>query len=512
MFLLNQFIPKMMALPTPRSAWMNTELMNFESNGDTVVISINGLRFLPENVTATKVAAKIFNRASHSWEQNSLISSFSEPDDQVFFPSFKKSLKRKLQTFNDKSCIMVIKVYTIELLTGVVKLLGTATLPVFRDSSGSVINAKDDNNAMPNVGYFQIPIYNQVLKAADLKNLKLRVSDRIPCTTILVSILMNEDLDPFPEYNSGKYHTLQEHMPTDSELLQYPVLLKERKQFTVRDRLVLLRELSKIPARSNDSLSAFIKRKFSLEPDYSPGLFNLTFVVKYDPTFGFRFSVDQAMGIMTKDFPIALVSFSDNMFEYGSEPNMARVDDYVCFRQLDYDSNLRTPQWNDGFHWYRNRPFSQNLFLIIQIFGISFENNDMELEGWAILSVFHTQKFVQHGRFQLPLFGGKPSPEVIDYWTNKYEDLEDALANEVVTLAPKYPSIVIRLCDGRRYNELDGFSLLNKDNLGVNPDQFQSRSSWKKYRSIIPKSASEHDFELRIKENFVDTTGLGFIY
>lgn len=254
------------------------------------------------------------------------------------------------------------------------------------------------------------------------------------------------------------YHTTAENLPEEYETNLYHFVFGERKSYSVRDRLLSMGNFPKTATHSEQGLLARTKLQLDLNAKTIPSLLDLSFIASYDPFYGFKLSIDKATNLNSRGFPICVVSFTPNYYDPDLElPKIKFPDDIVYLKQI-LNSEMRHPAWEDGFRWYRHRVFDPTMLAVIQIFSISPDeegNLETQTAGWTICPIFHPNKYVRHGLFQLPIFEASPTPEAIEYWKNGYTSLDDAIEDKAITVSRKYPSLFVRLCDGRREGELN---------------------------------------------------------
>jgi hypothetical protein len=480
-------------------------------------ISINGLRYLPSNISITKVSCMIFKASSKSWFKSFQIDTLSSVDEPCFMPTFSTSSKIAIADLNDKSCVLLIKIYTLEIMSRELQLVGFSFINLFRDRETKKMPlTKKHDNSIPNCGYFQLPIISSQLTKPELKAISGGfdvMAPRLPCGSILISILEENVSDLSPPYESGKYHTDLQFLPLDFEMNLFPFVFLERKIYSVRDRLLSLGDIPRTATQTQEALVIWASKQFEFTKSELPPLLNISQIAIYDPHYGFKLSIDQAFNLGVRGFSFYVISFCNNIFDINIDTlNSTFKDDFKYSNNLDFTSELRNPVWNDGYHWYRHRSASINSCAVIHIYGIpDDEYFPISLEGWTVMPIFFSPSYVRHGRFQLPLFEGEPTAEAIEYWHNGNRLLEEAIEDKALSFTDRKASIVMKICDGRRSSEITNDSQVQLDFMVPFASKFKSASFSSSIISIKPKKLDEDEFKRSYFSRFIEATRLPFV-
>ena len=344
-----KFPVKLVTYPIPPEAFtLIPAVINGPSTASKVWICLDGVRYFPNNVTMTKAIIQIYSTSSKKY-LNYLESCWPTVEDNVYSPNFKSKLEVPFKKL-DKTCLLVVTFYTIEESTREVKVVGSGVLPMFGDANGS-------SKPVLATGGFQVPLFNS--NVANSKNFKKgdwMGLPRVPCCTLLVRILASsaEMLTIIPKplpYNSD-YMTMTYHSPTKADTKLYHFVHNERKQITIRDKLISLEDLIPKSARHTDkSLLSFLHSRLDEIPSIicttDPG-----FVTIYDSIdYGFSIAVKKAYGLVNKGVNFVVTSFSTNPFNIGSQFTPQTLpDESIYTKSLDFNSEWKCPVWNDGYH------------------------------------------------------------------------------------------------------------------------------------------------------------------
>jgi hypothetical protein len=230
-------------------------------------------------------------------------------------------------------------------------------------------------------------------------------------------------------------------------------------------------------------------------------------------------SIDSASNLTHKAATFAVVSFTPSYYILGERPTGTKFpDDAMYTKLIDFQSSARNPKWNDGYHWYRFRQSDRDLLAIIQLLGISVNQSSEQVnvvsQGWTLLPIFASDLFVRHGQFKLPLFEGYATNEALSRcWKEGEFELDEGIHSKAMRFTPKYASINVRLCDGRRAGELDPtLSSCSEEFLGTFKAKFQSSTSSSDVLSSLKyRKQTISDFEKQMTAAFVEATNLPYI-
>jgi hypothetical protein len=212
------------------------------------------------------------------WEINELIGL----DSSVYSPSLSINTTFPFSAI-DKSCFLVIRLYTIEFFSRNIELIGTAIQHLFYDTTTKEQPTSISllKNISLNPGAFQIPIYSDRLGSKFFR-METDVGKviRVPCTTILLRVSVGDALSSSPPlYQQGRcesnlktcvggYQSMPMDAATDAELLIYHFVFEERMGYSARDRLLSLGDAIPKTARHTEStLLEWLERKTNFQLD-----------------------------------------------------------------------------------------------------------------------------------------------------------------------------------------------------------------------------------------------------
>ncbi|KAJ8323195.1 hypothetical protein QVD99_000392 [Batrachochytrium dendrobatidis] len=486
-------------------------------NREMFTIVIDGARFLPPNTTATQVFAKIYNSKFQPIKRCTEMITPIHLDSPACFPIYDFSQCFEGSNY-DPTAMIVFQIMTVDSSTRRKRLVGTAALNLFVDiSTGEQPESRSTTDTvLMNHGAFQIPLYaTALLHNTRLIMSKIQKLNRVPCASLLIRILFWKDnqkpqIKPLM-YNQKQYFSDPFCKPTTYEEMQFEAVTNESRSFTIRDRLLSLPSISKVAKQGDDALNLWVTQFLAIDQSYEQIPMSYDYICQYDPSYGFQISIDGAFNLGVKGYTCCVVSLCPPANYYHTEScdentssdcidaaDSKFYDNIVFIKELDMSSFARQPIWKDGFHWYRGRTASQ-MYAIIHLFSVSLQNKSWtrQSQGWAVLPIFQ-KTVISMGCFQLPLFEHNPPRSFLNALT-KSKDLANLLKlsqdQKDIRLTSKASSVVVRLCDSRRSDELQlDLKHAKPDFLGENPEKFLPSGTSPMISKLIPKNVSELEF------------------
>ena len=214
------------------------------------------VRFLPTNVTVPKLYARIYSKRKEAFIKGVDFSNSISLENTVYNPIIQlaKEIPAKIL---DSSCILILEIHTMEYFTRSMELVGSALFQLFGNNDSKEIEIKI------NYGAFQIPIFYFKIDRDFLRNNgNIQKYFRVPCATILMRVVEKDLKGKIPDYQDRIYQTMPNDIPTEYEALIYSFVFNERKEFSIRDRLLSLGEaLPKTARHTDDSLVTWLSKK-----------------------------------------------------------------------------------------------------------------------------------------------------------------------------------------------------------------------------------------------------------
>jgi hypothetical protein len=226
--------------------------------GDGFDVYVDGLRFLPSNVSVCKVATKLMN-SNLSVVNEEVYDALPGLADFAAHPHFGQRVEyRSPHKFNPTGTL-VLQVVGVDSSDQALRVVGYALLAAFSEPDQPTVQPADPNaqEYRLNAGHFQLPLY-QVPPAAggpngDLTAAKCDGMPRVPCATLLVRVLpaakgagglatlqaadVPEEewaaaglLVPMPKYDEGAYVN-SGCLPSSAETALYRLLAAQVRDY-----------------------------------------------------------------------------------------------------------------------------------------------------------------------------------------------------------------------------------------------------------------------------------------
>lgn len=200
-----------------------------------------------------------------------------------------------------------------------------------------------------------------------------------------------------------------------------------------------------------------------LQPSSKVRVINLKYFAQYSEDAGFKVAIDGLHNMPDKGPFVTLYHINH------PETNEEKANDDPLELQLnssfDWSSPLKSPAYIEGFVHYKKRSAHKAAHLVIDIRKIKTVKNkgkevfDEEPYAWTILPLFTFDCYVNSGIYQLPLFKGKVSNEILksvkastDPWTKIMQTMRetDPETRKPLLQYLNPASVVVRLIDGQR--------------------------------------------------------------
>ncbi|XP_065409802.1 coiled-coil domain-containing protein 17 isoform X1 [Chrysemys picta bellii] len=509
---------------------------------------IDGARFLPDAVTITRVAGRIFD--SHYHQIGPDISTAIDLSSNIFEPLYNYRVEIRNPPV-PPSATLLLKLYSLDRFSSKLVLIGWAALNLFVESGTHRAPAADSQGIQVslNEGAHQLRLYHsgpatdQPFSVGALTS----AGRYVPCASLLVRLLKapvdssHQTLQrrmvpqgdwvrlglfqPRPDYSDRIYYS-DSVVPTAGERCLYSAM-GNRSAVLVREIVPQLAGNEGSELNTDAEISTWIKEKLTRTMDCSPQPFNLTYVSRYLPTYGIKFAVDGAKNLPWSGLTVAHFCFNPPGAFYFGRPWL-KYDRPVFVEKLDLDSYQRWPVWLDGFKSFPQRIYNEYLTVIIHLYevlvnpepdtpgkkaatrpvprGIMRKEGErlcyaLGSEAWAVLQVF-SSVYCNTDVYQLPLYQGAPSQNiVISFSQGTCASVTQELANRKVIELVRGASVVVRLADGRRDEELSlppkqgiNQSYLPKEGI----EFYKKEPGGAKVTDLMPQEKAETQQEARL--------------
>ncbi|XP_048352163.1 coiled-coil domain-containing protein 17 [Sphaerodactylus townsendi] len=462
-------------------------------DGDGFDLYIDGARFLPDDVTVTRVAGRIFTSSFNQIGPD--ISTEVDLNSSIFDPFYNYSIEIR-EPFIPPCATLLLKLYSISSLNSSLILIGWATLNLFVES-GTYTAPKPEARRIKvslNDGAHQLRIFHSSPCTDQPFSVNSLAASGwyVPCATLLVRILkapvnssrqtLKRNMVPQtnwaklglfqarPNYSDGVYYS-DSAKPTAGESCFYEAMTN-RSVVSVREIVHQLAANNNLS--TDEEICSWIHQKLTRLPGSIPQTFNLTYVSKYIPTYGVKFALNRAMNLPWVNLTMAHFCFNPPAaFYYGSQ--WMNYDYPIFFKALDINSFQQWPTWLDGFKTCPHRAYHEYATVIIHLYesklnldqdalgqkkDIQTANKRVALkreqshytprsEAWTALHVF-SGDYCNTGVYQLPLYQGAPTQLILHSLSQgKCSSIMKSLLHKDKIKLMEGASVLVHIADGR---------------------------------------------------------------
>ena len=441
------------------------------SPGDGLVISVDGGRFFPDNVTLSRVCLKVFDdKKTPCGKTFEVTSSLLSPAASPLF-----GLKAEVwqgQFSGSETCLL--RIDTIDRTSKIAVVLGYACFPLFVDGSGRQSEAPGSPFFISKGG-FQVPLHLPNIPAQDrFSDKMLALVPRVPCASLLVRIskappaqaLSATPASPQPSediaamYAAGTYDGLR----CEPSEVDHDCYRARRPGGNVESAL---RDMSGMPAGPEGSIvvppapaaaNELVTWRAALLALLPPAgemrrTTDSSYVAPYSASAGVSVSVDLLFNM--PDTSAGLVSSAKphayRVLYSISAPPAPMLWPPLFTRADDMNACSRAPVFLDGFQTLKPAALGAQSFLVVEVrsavltapkaglFGsgkkepaaasAAVEEASDDSSWWTLMPLSMDaagDAYVVNGTFQLPLIKG-PVP-LGDFWTGSKNPLEQLFA------------------------------------------------------------------------------------
>lgn len=503
----------------------------YYEKGDGIDFYVDSVRFLPDNTSCTKIIIKAYT--SNLEKVGNSVGGLPDLNSDSYSPVFGFRCEFRKPIF-DPTTIIVITILTIDTHHNEVRVLGYAVINMFLNKMRvEQPSNPNDQDFIINKGNFQLPLYCQEPYRKPPFNLQsFKKLEAIPCATILIRIreaakadnglrvLSIKDVPSSewvirgivvkpPKYEDRVYNTAN-CIPSNIERKLYDIRV-QRKVVNVRDSTYQVQNQLGIKLElSDEELIKWIDQRLQVTP--RTPMIDIKYFAKYNPDLGFKVAVDAVHNTIADDPHVVIFCLNPPGALYSST---VITEDVQFTTKVEWTSSVRTPQYLDGFHTYKNIPFDKNLHLILDVRAVSFAKQRPEVlsVGWTILPIFSADGYVRSGIYQVPVFKGSvPSSFLPDLAINDPWSLLMSSVNKPggpVFLSPV--SVIVRLVDTQR----DGHFIIpldaNRISYDYIPEDLKAKMTYnaaaqtkaeqqRKLKSLVPANFSPDTYLKRVNE------------
>ncbi|XP_078575992.1 uncharacterized protein LOC144861823 isoform X4 [Branchiostoma floridae x Branchiostoma japonicum] len=518
----------------PEGAWIAHERSSpptdvFGSD-DGFDLYIDGARFLPDAVTISRVAGRMFDRQFNQIGPD--INTSVDLDSNIFEPSYNFRMEFR-EAALPPSSILLLKVYATDRFRKQLTVVGWATLNVFVET-GTQRQPMVDTPGLQvslNEGAHQVRLYSGGPNALDpLTDNTLRGTKRhVPCASLLLRLVKAPkdqhgrpleaervpQIDwprlglsvPKPAYSEGVYFS-NKCTPTRGESQLFHAM-GDRNVVLIRHCLSVISDGQEQRLKTDKATEQWIRTQLTRLLDTQPPDLDLTHISRYQPIHGLKVAIDGALNLPWSKFTHAHYCFNPpGAFYYGNPT--AAYDKLTFSENLDLNSNQKAPVWKDGFTWFPRRSLHRYLVLIVHLQEVAVtvarDNYKYGLleQAWTAIQIFK-EGYAITSAFQLPLYQGAPSQAILTALSRQpcKEVLDDLVKSNSIKLA-EGASVFVRVADARRDEEIStpmvdvNTSLLPQDQL----DRYTQEVPSKPLRQQVPQGKTPDQFQNSLASKF----------
>ena len=180
----------------------------------------------------------------------------------------------------------------------------------------------------------------------------------------------------------------------------------------------------------------------------------MIYFAKYQSPAGFKFSLDGFHNSQVTDKPlIGLYCLNPPGALYA--PLIVDPNAILLNSNIDWDSPLNSPKYNEGFFTWRDQHFNKYLSIIIDVRSVFISGRKDKIKiqpvGWTIMPVFTPNGYVKSGCYQLPLFEGAVKTEMLRplQENDPWEFMQTQKSSKKLSYLGSM-SAVVRLLDAQR--------------------------------------------------------------
>ncbi|EGR33876.1 hypothetical protein IMG5_033550 [Ichthyophthirius multifiliis] len=403
--------------------------------GQGIDFYIDAARFLPDNVTVSKISLSILNQNFDKFFDND--SALPDLNSDIYSPKygFRKELRA---THFDPTLQAFMVIETIDNMNKEVRIVGYSIINFFLNSKTKKQPTDQlDNEIILQNGNYQIPIFCQhPVKIKPFNIERLYQLDKLPCASLLVRIvnapisadgfraLSLEDVPqqdweriglkvPQPPYSIEKqaFYNTSYYSLRDSEKELFIIRLRRISPKTLEALNDLMNHFAKKDfvqkqeelIKQTNSQKKKKKKKGQVEEEIQeqPSEFNpinikeikvkdakewidknivrspytdiieLQYFAQYKPDVGFKFSLDGFHNNPHKDYPIVGLYCLNPPATFYLGGGYKR-DEIMLNSAYNWQSPITSPQFTEGYFTFTGVEFQQNLSIIIDCRKVIF--------------------------------------------------------------------------------------------------------------------------------------------
>lgn len=437
--------------------------------GSGIDVYIDGCRFLPDNVTVTKIIVRVVDPYFNKFVEPQ--AGLPELDTDILNPTFNYRDELRYPYF-DPTLMLHITFVTFDSRTASEEpeIMGFSMFNLFwnRIESRQPLQRSEMPNSVLHTGYYQLPIYCQKIDedhrpfyVEDLKKL-----DKLPGSSVLIRIRLAPVKDntnlvlglrnykskdqrikkgvwiPPPLYTTGAYNNKLCHVrqteeeliatrvdrdPIEARINSFQMMsmlgvnndiftqqeIKTMTEITEKNQLEDDLDQTDVDKEKDDKIIDFLDDKLILKDD-SPFL-NLKYFSKYRSVGGgFKFSLDGLYNMPNDFYYFAVSSFNPPgaYYQPKSDSSDLRFNTFYDWEK----TSKSTVYFTESYVKFGNKPLDITLSMIVDVKKFRFRDvgpPDIKNVAWTCIPIFTPDGYVNSNIAQYPLFKGEPTAEIL---------------------------------------------------------------------------------------------------
>ena len=436
---------------------------------------IDGARFLPDNVTVTKIILRFINKDFVEQFDPPVITLLPRFGHPTYSPVF--DFRHELRTdYFDTSLMAFMTIVTKDKSCNENRIVGYSAINLFinRFSKQQPDSSNDADVVLYN-GNYELPIISdEPLRTKPFNMEKLMRYNKTPAASLLVRIRLAPLSDdwkrvltikdfpksewkarglwvPRPLYASGAYNNALKTLK-ENEVELY-AFRQSRPDVLLRETALLLVQSSNVNKDMTDK-QLFEWCDAAIQVDQTSKLVDPLFFAKYQPQSGFKFILDGVNNVV--DAPLVGIYSLNPPGAYYNDQDSSKL---VLNALINWDSAVGQTIFFDKWYYFKDVEFNEKLHVVVEVKAVKVRDSEPYLEnyGWTIVPVFHERGYTLNGNYQMPLFDGEPNVAILNEIETAeggvWETIEKLLSNGKIAYKGK-SSAFIRLLDCQKEGQL----------------------------------------------------------
>ena len=510
----------------PRRAWREVRHIGAGKGepyqpGDGLVLCVDAARFLPPNVTITRIVGRVISTAGEPLAPEFVI--HARLDSLAFSPRYHARQRFATGRWNNATAHALLQLETIEKGTNQQRTVGYVVFPFFIDpETGEPPQSTGAKGYRLREGGYQCQVYAASEGAGSGFDLREVISrPKIPCASVLIRNLVATRADmpankAVPQYEDGAYDSSSMY-PTAVERRLYAHRLANPGP-PVREVMLDLARLTFSPSvlggMTEPDLERWMAKRLERPQFANDRPLNYRRSDVYAAELGFHVAIDGASRLTKTAFHVAV----------------RRSSRRVLLRQQGVPTSFHcsrtwrprwTPVWRDGFQ-SRQHVMHSRTWWWSSTSGALGSNGAAAVDAPAGFE--EGTEYLASGAFQLPLFQGPVQlPLLRDLVKSQAEGkgvvdtISGWLDSKKVKFTPDKASVFVRLLEDQRLGMLPEPAGPNTSGVTFPPyvgeklePAFLKKAAGKPYAKAIPRGSTSEEWVTENNALMAAAMGLPF--